>query len=55
MNKCKYCGKEINGMFRCMDCDQIWQEGFREGEKSICSKLSEVFGHLQNFIRRGNE
>jgi len=55
MNNCKYCGKEINGMFRCLDCNVIWQEGYKEGEKSIKQKLKEIFQHLNNLIGMKNE
>ena len=48
--KCKYCEKEINGQYRCMDCDVIWQEGFNQGRRSVKLTLKEIFQHLNNLI-----
>lgn len=53
MSKCKYCKKEITyGSIRCMDCDRIWQEGYKNGRESVKQTLRDIFLHLNNLISK---
>ncbi len=52
MNKCKYCGKriEVLGVFRCKQCDIIWNKGVKHGEEKIKTKLRSMKDDLMELV-----
>lgn len=50
--KCQYCKKKLPdpSNIRCMDCDNVWNDGLKAGRKDIKLKLREIFLHLNNLV-----
>ena len=50
--KCKYCEKKLPdpSNIRCMNCDDTWNEGRKQGRLEIKSILREIFQHLNNLV-----